>query len=338
MRAKAVKVPLNRGEETRRILRREGILRRDLVPLKRNGFILFPVEREIEGFEIVEDDFRSKGEKISGYRDLVKIPDELKEILPSSYDIIGEIILIKIPDELKPYRREIGEALLKAHKSVRAVYHAEPVRGDFRIRKLVHLAGEKKTTTIYREFGVDIEVDISRVFFSPRLSGERYRIARLVRDGETVIDMFAGCAPFSLVIAKHANPRVIYAIDINPHAIELARRNIGRNKMLHRIEVIHGDSGEAVRDLARRGIRADRIIMNHPFGAREFLPDAVSVARDNGIIHYYTILRDDQIREHLNLLRKITKARMDVLKINKIKTYAPREFYICFDISIQKPA
>ena len=338
MRSKAVKVPLNKGEETRRILRKEGILRKDLLPIKKDRFILFPVEREIEGFEIVEDDFRPKRERINSYRDIVNIPDKLKEILPSSYDIVGDIILIKIPDELKPYQREIGEALLKAHKSVKAVYHAEPVKGELRIRDLVHLAGEKRTTTIYREYGIEMEVDVAKVFFSPRLSGERYRIAKLVENGEVIIDMFTGCAPFSLVIAKHANPKIIYAIDINEYAIELARKNVKRNKMLHKIEVIHGDSSKVVRDLAKKGIRADRIIMNLPFGAREFLPDALKASKDGTIIHYYSVLNENQIEEHINHLKDITNNRIDVLKINRIKTYAPREFYICFDISVSRPA
>jgi len=333
-----VKVPLSRGEEVRRRLKKFGLLRDDLLPKRDKDYLIIPIKREVKDFEIFEDEFREKGRKIFSYKDLVEMPNHLKNLLPSSYDIIGDIILIKIPKELEGYRKDIGEALLEAHKSIKSVYHAEPVKGELRVRNLELLAGEEKTKTLYKEYGTEMEVDVAKVFFSPRLSNERYRIAKLVKDGEIVIDMFAGCAPFSIIIAKHANPKIIYAIDINKDAVELAKRNIKRNKLLHKIEVIHGDSSEVVRYLARKGVRADRIIMNLPFGAKEFLPDALTISKGGTILHYYSVLKDDQIKNHVEHLRKIAGNRIEILKVNKIKTYAPREFYICFDISVSKPA
>ena len=41
--------------------------------------------------------------KQSSYKDTIKIPKKLKDKLPTSYDIIGDIILIKIPKEFNKY-------------------------------------------------------------------------------------------------------------------------------------------------------------------------------------------------------------------------------------------
>ena len=60
---------------------------------------------------------------------------------------------------------------------------------------------------------------LKETYFSPRLANERKRITSLVKPGETVVDMFAGVAPFSIMIAKYANPKIIYAIDKNKDAI-----------------------------------------------------------------------------------------------------------------------
>jgi len=340
MKSVAIRVPLKRGEEIRRRLKREGVLREDLYPKREKDFLILPVTGVIEGFELFEDEFIPKKERINTYKDVVEIPDkELKKLLPTSYDIIGDIILIKIPRELKGYGEEIGKALLRAHRNIRAVYHAEPVSGELRTRKLEFLAGERKTETVYREYGIEMVVDVAEVFFSPRLSRERYRIAKLVRDGEIVIDMFAGCAPFSLMIAKYANPKIVYAIDINRKAIKLAMENVKRNKLLHKIEIMEGDSSKIVRELAEKGVRADRIIMNLPFGAREFLPDALTGSKRGTCIHYYATVKETDIENHIGYLRRISKNCIDVVTINKIKTYAPREFYTCFDIVVNgKPA
>jgi tRNA (guanine37-N1)-methyltransferase len=72
---------------------------------------------------------------------------------------------------------------------------------------------------------------VTKVYFSPRLSQERLRIAQKVRGGEVVIDMFAGVGPFSIQIAKKFNNVKVYAIDTNPVAIQFLKQNIALNKI-----------------------------------------------------------------------------------------------------------
>ena len=127
---------------------------------------------------------------------------ESKELI-SSFDQIGDIIIVRIPDSLLSKKKLIGETLLKQVKIAKSIfYQASAVEGDFRTRNLEILAGDNKTETEYKEFGCKFTVDVENAFFSPRLSTERERIANLVQDGETVVNMFAGVGMFSVMIAK----------------------------------------------------------------------------------------------------------------------------------------
>ena len=144
------------------------------------------------------------------------------EELPTSYDVVGAIILIKLPKALFPYRKEIGKALLETHKNIRTVCLIDPVSGELRTRNVTIIAGENQTLTTHTEYGLSFDVDVETTYFSPRLASERKRVADLVKPGEIVVDMFAGVAPFSIMIARYAKPKIVYAIDKNKEAIKLS--------------------------------------------------------------------------------------------------------------------
>ena len=102
-------------------------------------------------------------------KDILTI-DEITKIY-SSFDIIGDIIIIKIPDSLLSKKEIIANTLLKKIKSVNTVFQQiSPVQGDYRLRQLEFLAGEEKTITEYKEHGCIFKVDVSKTYFSTRLS------------------------------------------------------------------------------------------------------------------------------------------------------------------------
>ena len=103
---------------------------------------------------------------------------------------------------------------MEVHPNVRAVFAKSGwVSGTERIMPLRYVAGENRTQTIHKEHGCSFKVDLSKVFFSPRLSSEHQRIAKLVDEGERVVDMFAGVGPFSILIAKGLSDVRVEAID-----------------------------------------------------------------------------------------------------------------------------
>ena len=85
--------------------------------------------------------------------------------------------------------------------------------------------------------------------------------------------------------------------------------------------------------------KADQIIMNLPFSAYKFFKYALNIANNICIIHYYDMLKEDEIGKRVEFLKKIAIDNgffLEGLDIHKIKTYAPREFYICIDITAKK--
>src|SRR6266852_2812203 len=137
---------------------------------------------------------------------------------------------------------------MEVHPNVRAVFaKSGEVSGAERIMPLRYIAGENRTYTVHREHGCSFKVDLSKVFFSPRLSAEHQRIAHLVDKGERVVDMFTGVGPFAILIAKRVGDVRVEAIDANPQAIELVRENLRLNKVESKVHAHLGDARNIVR-------------------------------------------------------------------------------------------
>ncbi len=214
------------------------------------------------------------------------------EELYGAFDQIGNIIILRVPDSLLSKRKIIGEVLLDKVKTAKSVYcQSSPVEGDYRIRKLELLAGDDKTETEYKEHGCRFKVDVEKAFFSPRLSTERERIAEIIKDGETVINMFGGVGMFSIVAAKKKKCHV-YNVDINPDAARLCSENISLNKLKGTVESIEGDAAKVIEEKLHDA--GDRILMLLPERSDEFLESAIKAAKKKAVIHYYCHIRAEK--------------------------------------------
>jgi tRNA (guanine37-N1)-methyltransferase len=270
------------------------------------------------------------------YKDIVNVPKNLKQELPTSYDIVGDIVLIKLRNNLLSNKKEIAKALLTAHRNIKTVCLITPVSGELRTRKIEIIGGEKRTETIHKEFGLIFQLDISKVYFSTRLSSERKRITNLVNNNEIIVDMFTGVGPFSIMIAKYANPKIIYALDKNSNAIKYAKKNVTKNNVLDKVEVIHANSKEIEKIIK---VKANRILMNLPFSSHLFFSNALKIMNNICIIHYYDILNINDLEQRINYLKEIAIDNNVILtgfNVRRIKSYTPREFYIGIDITAKR--
>ena len=294
------------AEKVLRELKRSGFIDYDYKIQYRPEYLLVPLkdnidkdsldDLEILDVQEIRNDRRVSPLKISG-----------------SYDTIGSIVVTKESDPMR--LAELSHNLLESGKGIRSVYRDRGVRGESRLRDLELVAGEDNKETLYRENGITLSVDLSRAYFSPRLATERFLLANRVRDGEKIIDMFAGIGPFSILIAALHDVDIL-AIDSNPDAIDLLNQNIGINKLRGRIVPINGNSAEVMRHYPM----ADRIIMNFPTGAFRFIDAANERLRENGRINYYEISTYDTISERMDLFRSmglIAEAKREVHAYSK---------------------
>jgi len=258
------------------------------------------------------------------------------EDLFGAFDQVGDIIILKIPDSLVPKKKTIGKVLLEKVKTAKSVfYQSSPVSGDFRTRKLELLAGEDKTETEYKEHGCRFKVDVEKAFFSPRLSTERDRIANLIKDGETVINMFGGVGMFSIIAAKKKKC-VVYNIDINPSATKLCEQNIKLNKLVGKVESLTGDAAKIIEgQLSGKG---DRVLMLLPEKSDEFLDAAIKAAKKNGIIHYYCHIHSDKKNEVGRIAKEhfldVMKIKTEVLGSKIVRPVGPRFYQAVVDAKL----
>ncbi|MBR4685615.1 MAG: class I SAM-dependent methyltransferase family protein [Candidatus Methanomethylophilaceae archaeon] len=327
---KCLRVPKTDGESVRSRLVSEDLLDLDSKIRAEGDFLLIPIRCDsFDGYEVLDRDLEVQEHKVSDYTEIAEVPQDLRESLPSSFDVVGDVAMIKIPDELWDYRHQIGDALIRVNRNIRVVFHDYGVKGDFRIRDLEKIAGEGSSETVHKEFGVKLYTDPSKVYFNPRLSSERSRIANLVKDGEVIIDMFAGVAPFGTVIGKLANPQVIYSIDLNPEAEHFARMNADKNH-IECIRPMTGDSSKLIYDLPM----ADRVIMNLPQIADRFLGFAMDRMVSGATAHMYKIIERDEFPKFCDDLEKEMKEKGHRIEIHssELKTYSPTMSVYSMDV------
>jgi tRNA (guanine37-N1)-methyltransferase len=267
-----------------------------------------------------------------------KVPTHLLTSLPQALDIIGDIAVMEIPPQLKTYENVIGETILQTHRNIRTVFaKAGAISGTYRLREYTFIAGEQKTQTVHREFGCQYHVDVAKAYFSPRLSHEHERVASLVRPGETVVDLFAGVGPFSVLIAKK-NPSVkVYAVDINPEAVKLLKVNVRVNRVENRVFPILEDARQI--SVMLKGM-ADRVIMNLPETAIEFIDAACQeIKPEGGIIHFYAFVRSpDSIKNQKLSFSEVVESKgrkVEAFIYSKnIRETGPYESQIVLDIKV----
>ena len=333
MRVAAIIVPVENAEGVRRTLRDRGLLIKHLKVVREGDRVFLPVIRPVEvGFPTTMRDFEEAFVPVPSYKELVRVPAELEPLLPSAFDVIGDIVILKIPEPVQPFRQEIGDAFLRWNPKLRVVAQDHGVQGEFRVRNLEILAGESRTTTVHTEYGLRYSVDVARAYFSPRLGTERLRIANLVRNEETVLDPFAGVGPYAILIAKRRNPRRVIASDANPLAVRFLRENVGRNRA-DRVVVREADARAAMREAGP----ADRVILDLPHSAKTFLPEAVSATRQGGVIHAYSILEKSALESaRADLVARIAgegRSATDVT-IHSVRAFSPTMDHVAFDIKV----
>ena len=242
------------------------------------------------------------------------------------WKLIGDILIL---DNSFHYEsQEELEMLSKKHKA-KTIMKIDHIQGTKREPVYDVLYGSE-TETINKENGCLFKLDLAKVMWSKGNNNERVRIAKLVEDGETVLDMFAGIGYFSIPIGVHSNAKQIYSIEINPNSYFYLNENIRLNKLTN-VTPILGDCM-----VYAPNYKADRIVMGYVKTTHHYLKVAIDSLNEGGILHYH-----ETVPEKLMNTRPVERIRsqagnrdVDVLKINKIKKYAPGVEHVVVDARI----
>lgn len=271
-------------------------------------------------------------------------PLELKMIY-RSFDIVGDIAVLKIPKGLEGKGEIIANAIMQLNKNIRTVLcQTSPIHGELRLRELKWLGGDNRTETFHKEHGCLFKVDLAKCYFSPRLSYERIRVAKQVKHGEVIVNMFAGVGCFSIIIARHSKAGKVYSIDINPYAVQYMQLNTYLNKVEEIVEPIEGDAKEAI--ISRLRNVADRVLMPLPEKAYKYLDYAIMALKPvGGIIHYYDFEHAEKNKDPIiKVVDKVSRKLKDLnLDFNVpfariVRTVGPRWYQVVLDIFITSKA
>lgn len=209
------------------------------------------------------------------------------------------------------------------------------------IMKINHIQGTKRepvykilyggeTETVNKENGCLFKLDLAKVMWSKGNNNERLRIARLVEDDETVLDMFAGIGYFSIPIGVHANAREVISIEINPNSYHFLCENIHLNK-LDNVTPILGDC-----KVETPKYQADRIIMGYVKTTHHYLKAAIGSLNEGGVLHYHETVPEKLMntRPIERIMSEADGREVELLKVNKIKKYAPGVEHVVIDARI----
>jgi len=295
-----LRVPARQGEEVRQALIREGALDPSLKVLREGSDLILPLREERDGAAWFEFEAHPG-----------------REPLPR-HELVGGIAIMQEEDPSG------AEALLKSRPSLHTVVFAQgEVHGEYRTREFSHLAGEPTTRTLVTEHGHTFVVDLAGAYFSARLSTERQRILTQVREGELVLDMFAGVGPFAITLAERAS--LVVAADLNPKAVALMLENLHRSRTANVLPLLVD-----ARHLARiLPWRFDRVVMNLPLAGTEFLPEAFRLVRPGGAIHFYSLVSAEG--EHTARIRELCGT---VTAERVVRSYSPAQWHAVYDVAV----
>lgn len=346
MEKPAIKVEKRLGEEALKAVSKLGLLDRRFKVKRLDGYIAIPLIRGLgeKEFEMLKhlnpvvyvDRFEPRLRPRS-IKDALKdvVPEDALESIPSSLDLVGDVAIIQYRRGLEPYLRAVGEAVMKVYPRVKSVLvKTGPVSGEFRVGDYRVVAGSRETETVHKEYGCLYAVDPVKVYFSPRLGYERFRVASMVKPGERVLDMFAGAGCYAIMIAKKVADCLVYAVDLNPTAVKYLKRNIALNRVQGRVIPVQGDVVKVVGGRLRGFF--DRVIMDNPSRARLFLKTACQALKPSGgFIHYYGFCPepDPEGRALRDFHRGVSEAgrRVESAETRIVREVSPRRYHVVVD-------
>lgn len=239
------------------------------------------------------------------------------------YKKIGDILILDNKcqnDDLK---------VLAERHNVKTIMKIDHIQGTKREPVYKILYGNE-TETVNKENGCLFKLDLAKVMWSKGNNNERLRIAKLVGDGETVIDMFAGIGYFSIPMGVHSKASKIFSIEINPNSYHYLCENIILNK-LDNITPILGDCMVETPKL-----KADRILMGYVKTTHHYLKTAIDSLNKGGTIHYHETVPEKLMNSRPvdRIITQAGKRDVEIININKIKKYSPGVWHVVIDARI----
>ncbi|MBI5229030.1 class I SAM-dependent methyltransferase family protein [Candidatus Micrarchaeota archaeon] len=265
-----------------------------------------------------------------------KLSNAERELLPTGFQIIGDIAIVQLKEPLHKLKQEIAEIILKNFPNrIKAVcLKSGEIMGEFREPKIERLAGNG-LETVHRENECLFKMDVSKVMFAKGNVNERRRIASLVKAGEIIVDMFAGLGYFTIPIAVLSKAKKIYSIEKNPVAFHYLKENLVLNRVGGKVVPIEGDCVEKAPAI---GKIADRVLLGYLPAPKFALPAAFAVAKEGAKMHYEGVWYEFDSIENVfgDVIEGAKKANRKVAleHVQRVKSFGPHRYHVVLDVAL----
>ena len=272
---------------------------------------------------------------------------EAVERAPSSWAVVGDVVLVAFDEEFDATdREEVGDALLALHGEADTVLARGGVSGTYREPDVEVVAGLGDTETVHTEHGTRYALDLAEVMFSPGNKAERARMGEVVEPGERVFDMFAGIGYFTLPMAR-AGANVV-AVEKNPASFRYLVENAMLNDVQDRVDPFRADCRDV--DVSPR---ADRVVMGYyeaseprsddggasPDASYEYLDSALDALNAGGVVHLHEATPEDLLWDRpVSRLEDAAASRdrgVEVLDRRRVKSHSEGVWHVVVDARIE---
>lgn len=286
----------------------------------------------------------------------------LKAVLPgksplSSYSSIGSIVHVNLKSELLDYKDIIGQVLKDKIKGCKSVVNKiDNINNVFRNFEYEVICGSSDLKTTVKENKCLFDLDLSEIYWNPRLCTEHERILLKLKSGDVLYDVFAGVGPFSVPAAKKGC--IVIANDLNPNSCKWLKVNKTKNRIKNELlTVINKDGSKFIQeDLKEHLISWSKkitsennihITMNLPAIAVEFIKYFNNLFEQEEIfdyslpiLHVYTFVKTDQNYE-IGLKSIMEKylynvKKEDIQEIIRVRNVAPNKEIVRITYKMRK--
>lgn len=256
----------------------------------------------------------------------------------ANYDILGNIAIVKFLDNTSKEEKLAKAQELLKNPSIKTVLEkTDKVHGRLRTIKTRFILGKDTLIALYNESKCRFKLNVETCYFSPRLAHERLDVSKMVKKKDKVLVMFAGVAPFSIVIAKNSNPKSVVSVELGKDCNKYAQENIILNKVQDKVIHIQGDVKRVIPKIVKSGGKFDLIVMARPNLKETFLKEGLMASKKGSKIIYYGFSSESKKDEMLSVLQKEAKKlkrKIKILKCLEAGDIAPYEHRYRIEISV----
>jgi len=255
--------------------------------------------------------------------------------MPTGYHRLGRVLVIQRPESLAPYDSLLGTAWREELGVETVLVKSGPVEGELRTPQVRCVAGGRTETEVV-EHGVRWRFDAARIMFAAGNRTERIRAGRLVRPGETVIDLFAGIGYFAIPAALLGRAACVWAVEKNPVSVRYLRENALLNGVEERLLVVPGDN----RTVPLPEGSFDRAFLGYLPSALPWVPHAVALLRPSGgWLHVHTVADvraplSEAVATVERSAESVGARPLEPSRVRVVKPYGPGRNHLVVDVRL----